>query len=378
MPQAVKMESEPARARAESAPVPMQPMMGWLYKQGGFVKNWKKRWFVAREGKLMYFYGASDPTPLGVVDLRRVTVDVCTPEEINARNHCLHYFKVMPLRRDQRTYYFGADTEQDMIKWIHMLAVQSCYGLKAETTARHSTYGGGISMAEARTKSYTSIQDRFSDSRVVYGSGRGQAPITGFALATPVPAASRYKDPSITRLGRATSTTEVLPSSAAAATAASSRASYPMERKNSILEDDDRFLWARDVKPSVPSTPMDLSHTLSAEERATVLQEFENFRGDIYIYTADELKDASRLLSYLRTTSSPGSFKSLTVLLHQLVANRQMSAAENLLQDVVLKQFPRLIDVMEYDPLAFTEMIAGGDIPNENMSMPNGGSVRRL
>ena len=44
--------------------------MGWLYKQGGFVKNWKQRWFVAREGKLTYYSNASVPTPLGVINLK--------------------------------------------------------------------------------------------------------------------------------------------------------------------------------------------------------------------------------------------------------------------------------------------------------------------
>jgi len=28
---------------------------GWLWKQGGRVKNWKRRWFIITDGCLFYF-----------------------------------------------------------------------------------------------------------------------------------------------------------------------------------------------------------------------------------------------------------------------------------------------------------------------------------
>ncbi len=43
--------------------------MGWLIKKGGFVKNWKRRWFVLRLNKLSYFGKPGDPSPLGIIDL---------------------------------------------------------------------------------------------------------------------------------------------------------------------------------------------------------------------------------------------------------------------------------------------------------------------
>jgi hypothetical protein len=30
-------------------------LVGWLTKQGGFIKNWKKRWFVLQGTKLHYY-----------------------------------------------------------------------------------------------------------------------------------------------------------------------------------------------------------------------------------------------------------------------------------------------------------------------------------
>ena len=111
-------------------PKPDATKMGWLYKQGGFVKSWKKRWFVARDGQLTYFERASDPTPLGVVDLHGVRVDTAFPEETTARNKYLHYFKVIPRKREHRTWYFGADSEQEMAQWLRALSAQSCHGME--------------------------------------------------------------------------------------------------------------------------------------------------------------------------------------------------------------------------------------------------------
>ena len=48
---------------------PVQLRMGWMVKQGGFVKNWKRRWFVLTSKTLSYFTTAAKPQPLGVLRL---------------------------------------------------------------------------------------------------------------------------------------------------------------------------------------------------------------------------------------------------------------------------------------------------------------------
>ncbi|KAF1788552.1 hypothetical protein GQ600_23179 [Phytophthora cactorum] len=56
-------------------------MQGWLYKQVVSSKTGRAM-VVAREGKMMYYHGMSDATPLDI-----------EAHEVNARNKCLHFFK---------------------------------------------------------------------------------------------------------------------------------------------------------------------------------------------------------------------------------------------------------------------------------------------
>lgn len=47
------------------------PMCGWLTKQGGRHKSWRRRWFVIRGKQLLYFKEKEDLKPLGVITLSR-------------------------------------------------------------------------------------------------------------------------------------------------------------------------------------------------------------------------------------------------------------------------------------------------------------------
>ena len=46
---------------------------GYLVKQGGRRKNWKKRWFVLRDNCLYYFLREDDQQPRGIVPLENVS-----------------------------------------------------------------------------------------------------------------------------------------------------------------------------------------------------------------------------------------------------------------------------------------------------------------
>lgn len=137
----------------------------------------------------------------------------------------------------------------------------------------------------------------------------------------------------------------------------------------------------------VPAEPVaDLANTLSAREQESLLQEVNGFEAGIYIYSADELLEAAQLQKYMRETrgastrtgsdpdpdpdpalsaayglkdSPPGT---LSRQLHQYMVQKRLGEAEQLLTELVLTKFPTLIDAMDHDPLAFTQLIAGGDI----------------
>lgn len=364
-------------AQLQTAP---PPIMGWLYKQGGFVKNWKKRWFVARDGKIMYFHGASDPTPLGTVDLRRVTVDVCEPHEMNARNQCLYYFKIVPPQRDQRTYYFGADTEQEMVRWIRALGTQSGYGIQtnADNGRSNSNAGRGkheysASMNEDRGSFRGSVggSERYSDSRVAYSQPEA-LPISVLSITSPpggVDSVSRFSGAAVrsSRGQNATELTYMLRQSAANRESMSKlqaqRQSSVRDASVSLTENDDddsdahAFTNAKALPTYVASKPIAFEPLISENERMTMLQEVENFGGGIYVYSADELSEIARLQKYLRATASSDRMAPLSTVLQQLVTQRRLAEAEELLVDVVIKFFSRLIDAMDYDPIAFTQMV---------------------
>ncbi len=50
---------------------------GWLQSQGEHIKNWRRRWFVLKDGFLFRFASAdvsATSKPRGVVDLSKVWV----------------------------------------------------------------------------------------------------------------------------------------------------------------------------------------------------------------------------------------------------------------------------------------------------------------
>lgn len=49
---------------------------GWLVKQGGSWKNWKRRWFVLSDGCLYYFQHTAENVPKGIIPLDYVDVRV--------------------------------------------------------------------------------------------------------------------------------------------------------------------------------------------------------------------------------------------------------------------------------------------------------------
>jgi len=47
---------------------------GWLMKQGGRVKNWKRRWFILNDNCLYYFQYTTDKEPKGIIPLENIQV----------------------------------------------------------------------------------------------------------------------------------------------------------------------------------------------------------------------------------------------------------------------------------------------------------------
>ncbi|GBN11849.1 Cytohesin-1 [Araneus ventricosus] len=64
---------------------------GWLWKQGGRYKSWKRRWFILNDKCLYYFEYTTDKEPRGIIPLENVQV-----RDVQDRNkpNCFELFSV--------------------------------------------------------------------------------------------------------------------------------------------------------------------------------------------------------------------------------------------------------------------------------------------
>ncbi|KMQ93578.1 cytohesin-1-like isoform 1 protein [Lasius niger] len=62
---------------------------GWLWKQGGRYKSWKRRWFILNDNCLYYFEYTTDKEPRGIIPLENIQV-----REIQDRHkpHCFELY----------------------------------------------------------------------------------------------------------------------------------------------------------------------------------------------------------------------------------------------------------------------------------------------
>ncbi|XP_004584517.2 pleckstrin homology domain-containing family H member 1 [Ochotona princeps] len=103
---------------------------GYLLKMGSRVKTWKRRWFVLRQGQIMYYKSPSDVIrkPQGQVDLN---------------SHCQiirgEGSQTFQLISEKKTYYLTADSPSLLEEWIRVL--QSL--LKVQATGPPATPQGG-------------------------------------------------------------------------------------------------------------------------------------------------------------------------------------------------------------------------------------------
>jgi len=85
---------------------------GWLIKQGGQIKTWKRRYFILKGGTLSYHKKNGD-SPKGVIPLIGSKIEECNTEFPNS-------FCIIP-PSGKRTYYIHASSGQERTEWINAL-----------------------------------------------------------------------------------------------------------------------------------------------------------------------------------------------------------------------------------------------------------------
>ncbi|KAG8567620.1 hypothetical protein GDO81_013712 [Engystomops pustulosus] len=90
---------------------------GWLYKQDSAgLRLWKRRWFVLSNFCLFYYRDSREETVLGSILLPSYEIMPANPREVKNRR-----FSFKAEHPGMRTYYFGADTQEDLNAWIRAM-----------------------------------------------------------------------------------------------------------------------------------------------------------------------------------------------------------------------------------------------------------------
>ncbi|CAN1167026.1 Pleckstrin homology domain-containing protein 1 [Linum perenne] len=90
---------------------------GWLTKQGEYLSSWRRRWFVLKQGKLLWFKDSivtRASVPRGVVD-----VDKCLT--VKGAEDVLNKPFAFELSTGSDTMYFVADSEKEKEEWINSI-----------------------------------------------------------------------------------------------------------------------------------------------------------------------------------------------------------------------------------------------------------------
>ena len=92
--------------------------MGYLMKQGGSFKSWKKRLCILHTGRLYYYKKKTDILPKGMINVTGLTCDhVLDDKLVSGRPYGLKIIS------PHRTYYVCADSQEDADLWCMLCVV---------------------------------------------------------------------------------------------------------------------------------------------------------------------------------------------------------------------------------------------------------------
>ncbi|XP_039990339.1 pleckstrin homology domain-containing family A member 6-like isoform X2 [Xiphias gladius] len=109
---------------------------GWLNKKDSSgLKLWKRRWFVLSNYCLFYYKDSREESVFGSIPLPSYKILFCTPRECKNRKFT---FKVV--HQGMRSYYFSADTQEDMLGWVRALSQSAAMEPDSSMNRRCSSY----------------------------------------------------------------------------------------------------------------------------------------------------------------------------------------------------------------------------------------------
>mmetsp|Transcript_14399 Transcript_14399/g.17450 ORF Transcript_14399/g.17450 Transcript_14399/m.17450 type:complete len:118 (+) Transcript_14399:99-452(+) len=87
---------------------------GWLQKQGKFIKTWRRRYCVMKDGKIFWF----KTDKLDSTSQTRGIIDISQCLSVRGAEEVLNKPFTFEISVGQKTEYFIADTEKEKEDWI--------------------------------------------------------------------------------------------------------------------------------------------------------------------------------------------------------------------------------------------------------------------
>ncbi|KAM9324498.1 cytohesin-4-like [Gastrophryne carolinensis] len=104
---------------------------GWLFKIGGRVKTWKKRWFILKDNCLYYFEYTTDKDPLGIIPLENLSVELAEDPkklhcfDLHARGQTIKACKTQAdgkkVQGNHQSYRLSAASDEERESWVQSL-----------------------------------------------------------------------------------------------------------------------------------------------------------------------------------------------------------------------------------------------------------------
>uniref|UniRef100_A0A7S0MXT0 PH domain-containing protein n=1 Tax=Pyramimonas obovata TaxID=1411642 RepID=A0A7S0MXT0_9CHLO len=89
--------------------------VGWLMKQGAWIKTWRRRWFVMKDGLIFWF--KTDKVTQSSVPRGIVQVNKCL--SVKGAEEVLNKPFSFEISTRENTQYFVADSDKEKEDWIN-------------------------------------------------------------------------------------------------------------------------------------------------------------------------------------------------------------------------------------------------------------------
>jgi hypothetical protein len=119
-------------------------MRGWLTKEGGLIRSWKRRWCLLAGQQLFYFDGQEPRTRelRGTVPINRWCTVRALTGALAVGIDRRHAFMISSTARNDRVWRMSADCEDDMLAWLEALQLVIDLDAARHDAAAASKRGG--------------------------------------------------------------------------------------------------------------------------------------------------------------------------------------------------------------------------------------------